>query len=232
MARPEKIQEVETLKEIFENSRSVVLNDFTGLDVEKLSELRRLCREAGVEYRVVKNTLAKRGIAETPAKELETHFEGPTALAIGRESENLSAKIIAKFAEEHEAPVFKAGIVEGRVIDATELLAFSKLPSKEELLSKMLGAIKSPGDSLVSVLQGTLRNLLYALNAIVEKKQADGGEATEETQKTEDAPAGDTADEEKQADAASQPPQDEEKSGEPPQDKDKKDEGGDESPQT
>ena len=180
MARPEKIEKVESLKEVFDSARSVVLNDFTGLNVKKLSELRKLCREAGIEYRVVKNTLARRGVKGTLGEELEPQFEGPTALAIGRESENVSARIIAKFAQEHEAPTFKAGLVEGKIIDATGLLALSKLPSKDELLSTLLASMKSPGNNLASVLQGTLRNFLYALNAIIEKKQSDGGDAPQE----------------------------------------------------
>jgi len=177
MARPEKAKQVEELSEIFNNARCVVLNDFTGLNVEKISELRRLCEKAGVEFRVVKNTLAKRSIKGTPAEDLEQYFDGPTALAISRESENISAKILVKFAEEHELPRLKAGVVEGKVIDATHVLALAKLPSKEELMSKLLGGIMSPGNRLVSVLQGSLRNLLYALNAIVEKKQAEPGSA-------------------------------------------------------
>jgi large subunit ribosomal protein L10 len=181
MARPEKVQEVELIAEVFNESRSVVLNDFTGLDVEKLSTLRARCREAGIEYRVVKNTLAKRGIKGTPAEDLEAHFEGPTALAIGRDSENVSAKIIADFAKENDdIPKFKAGIVEGNVVDATGLLALAKLPSKEELLSRVLAGVMSPGNGLVSVLQGTLRNLLYAMNAIIDKKQSEGGESPQE----------------------------------------------------
>jgi len=180
MARPEKIEKVESMKEVFDSARSVVLNDFTGLNVEKLSALRKLCREAGIEYRVVKNTLARRSIKGTSAEELEAQFEGPTALAIGRESENVSARIIAEFAKEHEAPKFKAGIVEGKVIDATGLLALSKLPSKKELLSTLLASMKSPGNNLASVLQGTLRNFLYAMNAIIEKKQSEGGDAPQE----------------------------------------------------
>jgi large subunit ribosomal protein L10 len=177
MARPEKAKQVEELSEIFNNARSVVLNDFTGLNVEKISELRRLCEKAGVEFRVVKNTLAKRSIKGTPAEDLEQYFDGPTALAISRDSENISAKILVKFAEEYELPRLKAGVVEGKVIDATNVLALAKLPSKEELMSKLLGGIMSPGNRLVSVLQGSLRNLLYALNAIAEKKQSEPGSA-------------------------------------------------------
>ena len=182
MARPEKVQKVEMLTSIFNDARSVVLNDFTGLNVKKISELRRLCRESGVEYLVVKNTLGRLSLKGTPAEDLEDHFEGPTALAIGRETENLAAKVLAEFAKEHEAPRFKAGLIDGKVIDATEMLALSKLPSREELLSQTLAGIKSPGNGLVSVLQGTLRNLLYACNAIIEKKQAEGGDSPQESE--------------------------------------------------
>ena len=122
MARPDKIAKVETVTKLFEDAKSVVLNDFTGLDVEKLSQLRKLCREAGIEYFVVKNTLAKRGIKGTQAEELESQFEGPTALAVGRDSENVSAKILAAFAKEHEAPKFKAAIVSGNLLDAAGVL--------------------------------------------------------------------------------------------------------------
>ena len=104
MARPEKIEKVESLAEVFNEAKSVVLNDFTGLDVEKISELRKLCRENGVEYRVVKNTLAKRSLKGTQAEELEAHFVGPTALAIGRDSENVSAKIISANGDSFSTP--------------------------------------------------------------------------------------------------------------------------------
>jgi large subunit ribosomal protein L10 len=175
MARPEKAQRVESFAALMSEARCIVLNDFTGLDVEKISALRKLFREAGLEYRVVKNTLAKRSIKGTPAEELDAFFEGPTAIAVSRDSENLPAKIIAKFAEEYEAPKFKAGIVEGNVIDVTGLIALAKLPPREELLAKLLGTLQGPGNALASVLQGTLRNLLYAMNAIIDKKQSEGG---------------------------------------------------------
>jgi len=169
MARPEKIAAVEYVTEVFKDARSVVLNDFTGLDVEKISELRNLCRENHVEFRVIKNTLARLGIKETDASDLEKYFEGPTALAISRESENLGAKVLATFAKEHEAPKFKAAYVDGNVIDASAVLALSKLPSKEELLSQVLAGIKSPASGLVSVMQGPLRSLVGALNQIKDK---------------------------------------------------------------
>jgi large subunit ribosomal protein L10 len=173
MARPEKVKKVEELAEVFNEARAVVLNDFTGLNVEKISRLRKLCRENGVEYLVVKNRLAKLGLKGTPAEDLEEFFEGPTAIAFSRESENLSAKILADFAKEHEFPTFKGGIVAGDVIDATQVMVLAKLPSRDVLLAQLLGGLKGPGNNLVSVLQGTLRNLLYAFNAIIEKKESE-----------------------------------------------------------
>lgn len=169
MARAEKIAAVESLAEVFKDSTSVVLNDFTGLNVEKLSELRKLCRENNVEYRVVKNTLAIRSIQDTDAKELVQYMEGPTALAISRESEHIPAKILAQFASEYEAPRFKAALVEGNLLDEAQVIELSKLPGREELLAMALAGIKAPANGLVNVLQGTVRNLVYALQAIVDK---------------------------------------------------------------
>jgi large subunit ribosomal protein L10 len=171
MARPEKVAAVETVEDLFNNSRSVVLNDFTGLDVEKISKLRALCRENNIEFKVVKNTLARRGVKDTGAAALEEYFEGPTALAVSRESENQGAKILAEFAKEYEAPKFKAGYVDGNVIDATAVLTLSKLPSKEELLSQVLAGLQSPATGLVSVMQGPLRYLVGALNQIKDQKE-------------------------------------------------------------
>lgn len=187
MARPEKVEQVKVLAEIFTNARSVVLNDFTGLDVAKISKLRKLCREAGIEYRVVKNTLAKRSLKGTPAEALDEHFEGPTALAIGREDENTSAKVLADFAKEHEAPKFKAAIIEGNVIDATAVLVLAKLPFKNELIARMMGTIMSPGNNLVSCLQGPLLSFMYVMNAIMDQKKTEGD--TGAAPQTEAAPA-------------------------------------------
>jgi len=120
----------------------------------------------------VKNTLAKRSIKGTPAEELEQYLDGPTASGDQQGERNLSAKILVRFAEEYELPRLKAGVVEGKVIDAKDVLCSRSCPRRKKLMSKLLGGIMSPGNRLVSVLQGSLRNLLYALNAIVEKKQA------------------------------------------------------------
>jgi large subunit ribosomal protein L10 len=170
MARSDKVEKVKSLAEVFQEARSIVLNDFTGLDVEKLSELRKRCRSNSVGYRVVKNTLAKRSISGTQAEDLGEYFEGPTAIAFSNESENIAAKILAQFSEEHEAPRFKAALVEGKLLEEAEVIELSKLPSRAVLLATALADIKAPASKFVYVCQGTLRKMLYALNAIVEKR--------------------------------------------------------------
>jgi large subunit ribosomal protein L10 len=170
MARPEKIAQVEAVEASIKGAVSIVLSDITGLNVAKVTELRRRCRAEGVDLKVVKNTLAKRGVKNTAAAGLEKYFEGPTAIAISRESENGAAKVLAKFAQENELPKMKAGFVDGNVIDATGVLALSKLPSKGELVSQLMGGIQGPARNLLSVMQGPARNLASVLKQISEKQ--------------------------------------------------------------
>lgn len=171
MARPEKIAQVDAVAESIKGARSVVLSDLTGLNVAKITELRRRCREAGVELKVVKNTLAKRGVEKTEAKALAPYFEGPTAIAISRDTENMPAKVLEKFSSEHEQlPKLKAGFVDGTVLDAKSVMALSKLPTKGELVSQLLGGIQGPARNLLSVIQGPARNLASVLKQASEKQ--------------------------------------------------------------
>jgi large subunit ribosomal protein L10 len=170
MARPEKIAQVESIAAAVNGARSIVLADLTGLNVAKVTELRRRCRAQGVELKVVKNTLAKHGVQKTAAAGLAPYFEGPTAIAVSRETENTAAKVLAKFAEEHELPRFKVGFVDGTVLDAKSVIALSKLPTRNELLAQLLGGIEGPARNLVSVMQGPLRNLASVLKQASEKQ--------------------------------------------------------------
>jgi len=170
MARPEKVAQVDAVRAIFTEAQSVVLSDFTGLDVEKISKLRRRCREANVQFRVVKNTLARRGLEGTPAEGLSEQFEGPTALAYSNDADHTPAKVLAKFADEYQIPKFKSGFIEGKVVDLNTVIALSELPSREELVAKLLGGIQAPASGLVSCLQGPLRNLVSVLGQIKDQK--------------------------------------------------------------
>ena len=170
MARPEKVAQVDLVRDSIMAARSVVLSDLTGLNVAKVTELRRRCRAEGVELRVVKNTLARRGLEGTPAAGLARYFEGPTAIAISRETENMPAKVLAKFAEENELPRLKAAFVDGSVVDAAGALALSKVPAKAELLAQLLGGMQGPARNLLGVMEGPLRNLLSVMKQASEKQ--------------------------------------------------------------
>jgi large subunit ribosomal protein L10 len=172
MVQPVKIKRVEELTEIIKDAKSVILNDFTGLDVSDISELRRLCRENGVTYRVIKNTLAKRGFRDMGLDEIEELLSGPTAIAVSTEDEALPAQILKKFADDYELPRFKGGYVAGRLFNAEEIERLASLPGREVLLGQVVGTFQAPMRGLVNCLGASLRDLVYVLKAVSEKKGA------------------------------------------------------------
>lgn len=169
MKRTEKGAVVGDLRERVEAAVGVVLADFTGLDVPTLLELRRLCRNEDVSFHVVKNTLAKRAFSETELSGLEGFLTGPTAIAYSTSDAVAPAKVLWRFREEHGRPEFKAGYLEGRVLDSTEIAAVATLPSREELLAKVVGSLASPLRGLVCVLGGPLRGLVRVLTQVSER---------------------------------------------------------------
>lgn len=167
---------VNAISEEIKNTQSVVLVDYRGLTVEEDTELRKQLREAGVVYKVYKNTMMKRAFAGTAYEGLESYLEGPSALAIAAEDVTAPARIICKFAKNAEKLEVKAGVVEGIVYDADGVRALSAIPSRDELLSKFLGSIQSP-----------ITNLARVLNQIAEKG-GESEEAVEVAPKAEEAP--------------------------------------------
>ncbi len=135
---------VDEIKANVEGAASAVLVDYRGLTVEQDTRLRRELREAGVVYKVYKNTLMKRAFEGTDFAQLDAHLDGPSAIAISKTDATAPARILAKFGKEAEALEIKAGIVEGTYYDAKGIQAISSIPSREELLSKLLGSIQSP----------------------------------------------------------------------------------------
>ena len=140
---------VEDIKTKFETCKSAVLIDYRGLTVEEVTNLRNKFREAGVEYRVLKNTMIRRAVDALGMEGLEPVLEGPTAVAFGMED-----------------------ALEGKVVDVAAVKALASLPSREVLLAKVLGSMNAPITGFVTALSGNIRNLLYVLNAIGEKKSA------------------------------------------------------------
>ena len=162
---------VDEIKGKFENAKSVVVFDPRGLNVAEVTELRKALRESGSDYKVYKNTLAKRAADSLDIK-LDEYLEGPSAISFSSD-ELAPVKIISDFAKKHSALELKAGVVEGTVYDVAGLTELSKVPSREELLSKLLGSLQSP-----------ITNLARVLNQIAEQ----GGEAAPAEEAAEEAP--------------------------------------------
>ena len=164
---------VADLKDIFVNAKGVVFTAYTGITVAQDTKLRRKFREAGVEYRVIKNTMAMIAAKETEKEGLLPTFEGATAMAFSKEDAVAPAKVLADFAKEEklEALQVKAGLVEGSVIDAAGVKALADLPPREVLVAQVLAGMQSPIVGFVNVLQGNIRNLVYALEAVRKQKE-------------------------------------------------------------
>ncbi|MCR5702930.1 MAG: 50S ribosomal protein L10 [Lachnospiraceae bacterium] len=135
---------VEEIKAQLDGAQSAVLVDYRGLTVEQDTKLRRALREADVTYKVYKNTMVRFAIDGTEFDALKDQLEGPNAIAISKTDATAPARILAKFAKEAEALEIKGGVIEGTFYDAAGIKAISSIPSREELLSKMLGSLQSP----------------------------------------------------------------------------------------
>lgn len=167
-----KEAEVACIEESLRTSLATVLVDARGLTVEEDSELRVALRKAGVQYKVRKNTLAKRAADSLGIENTDALFVGPTAIATCSDSYANAAKVVCEYAKKFNALEIKGGIVEGKVISAAEVENLAKMPSKEELIAKVLGGFNAPIAGFVNVLNGNIRGLVVALNAIAEQKQS------------------------------------------------------------
>ena len=154
---------VEEIKANLDGAQSAVIVDYRGLTVEQDTRLRKEMREAGIIYKVYKNTMVRFAIEGTEFEALKDDLEGPNAIAISKEDATAPARILAKFAKEAEALEIKCGIVEGTYYDQAGIKAISSIPSREELLSKLLGSLQSP-----------IANFARVIKQIAEK---DGGAA-------------------------------------------------------
>lgn len=168
----EKQATVAEIKEKLEKSKGTVLADYRGMSVADATKLRRTLREAGVEFRVLKNTMTRIAAQEAGIQGLDVYLEGPTAVAFGYTDVVASAKVLSQFAKDNKNLVIKAGIVEGKVVNDDGVKALADLPPREVLIAKMLGSMQAPISGLVNALQGNIRNLVYALEAVRAQKGA------------------------------------------------------------
>ena len=170
MARPEKEAIVAEVLEKINKSASIVLADYRGLNVEEVTELRKRLREAGVEYKVIKNTLTSRAAKEAKIEGLDEYLAGPTAWAFSYGDPTVPAKVLATFAKDHKHLDLKGGIFEGRVIGKDTVKVLADLPSREVILGQLAGVLQAPLRGLAFVLAGPLRKLAYATEAVRESK--------------------------------------------------------------
>lgn len=168
--REEKVKAVAELKEKFSNAKVVVFTEYRGLNVADLSRLRKKMRESGGQLFVSKNTITAIAAREAGLEGLEQFLTGPTALAFGFEDFVAVPKVVTEFDKEFKQFSFKGGVVEGRVITADDVKNLADLPPREVLLAQVAGGFQAPLAGLVSVLQGSIRKLVYALEAVREKK--------------------------------------------------------------
>lgn len=162
----QKKQLVSEVTESLKNSSCTVITDYRGLNVAQVTELRKQLREAGVEFRVLKNTLVRRATKEANLEQLDEHLTGPTAIAFSADDLIAPAKILHTFAKENEQLEIKAGVLEGEIVNVDQIKELADLPSREGLLSMLL-----------SVLQAPMRNAALAIKAVADQKE--GEEAQE-----------------------------------------------------
>src|SRR5258706_4558810 len=174
--RSEKQQDLDNLKNDLAKVSSVIFSTFQGITVEDDNKLRRAVQQAGGRYRVVKNTLAERAGAGTSSEPLLKDLKGTNSIAYTQTDPVALAKALTKIAKDVPAFQFKAGVVEGRVISITEIQQLANLPSKEELLSKIMFLLNAPAQRIAATLNALPRNLAVTVNeAIKANKFSDPG---------------------------------------------------------
>jgi large subunit ribosomal protein L10 len=214
--RPGKVAVVDEVRRRLDESSAVLLTEYRGLDVTAMADLRRSLRSAGGEYKIYKNTLVRRAVADLDVEGLDDLLVGPTALAFVQEDAAAVAKALRDFARDHEALVIKGGLLGDSFLDEGQVRVLADLPSREELLARLAGAFQAPTQKFASLLHNTIARFGHALHALIEAR---GGLADAELQADEAEPPADDA--EPPADAEAGAPADAEAptdTAEPPAD--------------
>ena len=173
MNREEKQRIVGNIHKRFLDAAIVIATDAKSLSVLELTDLRRQLRESSIEYQVVKNTLLKRASEGTGVAEMNEFFRGPSAVAISYEDPVAPAKILSKFADNNPKLEIKAGVMNAKILSVDDLKALSKLPSKEELLSKLLSCMNAVPSNFVRTLAAVPAGFVNVLQGIKDKKEGE-----------------------------------------------------------
>lgn len=177
MNREEKAQAISEFNEGIGQATNAFVLSFKGITVPQVTELRKQVRESGSSYVVVKNTLALIAVKDSPLKQLSQHFTGETAVAYNTSDAVALAKVLTKFAKDVPAVQFKGAMLAGQMLPATEIQNIANLPSREELLAKLLYLMQHPIRGLAVVLSGTMRNLAVVVDQIAKQKAGGSEEA-------------------------------------------------------
>jgi large subunit ribosomal protein L10 len=171
MNKNEKAQAISELEAAIGKARNAFLIDFKGVTVPQVTELRKQVRETGSKYLVVKNTLALIALKDSPMIGMKDRFSGPTAVAYNSTDAIKLAKALTRFAKDVPAMQFKGAMLDGKVVPAEQIQTIASLPSREELISKLLFVLQSPIRGLATVLQANIRNLAVVLNQVAKQKE-------------------------------------------------------------
>ncbi len=167
-----KVKAIEAIKEDFSQVKDFIFTDYRGLTVAQITELRNDLRKENAVYKVIKNRFAKIALKELDQPAVDEHLTGPTAVALSTEEAGPVAKALVAFAKNGVLKI-KGGIIDGNVFDADQMVAYSKLPTKLELIAKLMGTMKAPVQNMVYILHGVPQKLVRTLQAVADKKAAE-----------------------------------------------------------
>ncbi len=170
MPNTKNIASVTELKEKIEKASAIYFTDYLGLDVASITELRKQFFETSVEYRVVKNTLLKIAAEENEINGLDDFLKGSTAVAISYDEPTTPARVLKKFTKDHDLPNVKGILFEGEILAGSEFKRIADLPSREELLSKLVAMLQSPMTNFVRTISAPMSNVVGALNSLKDQK--------------------------------------------------------------
>ena len=171
MPTPQKEKIVEEMTDKFSRASSIFLVDFTGMDVNSITELRRNFRESNIEYRILKNTLAKISFQHAGIEGMEEYLKGVNGYAISYDDPTLPVKILDKNKEFKEKLKLKAALFEGKVIGSDQVVAIAKLPSRTEMLGQLVSMLNSPMTKLAGTLTASILKLVNVIKSLEEKKR-------------------------------------------------------------
>lgn len=177
MKKEQKVESVQEIKELISDSDAIYFTDYSGLTVEEVNDLRKEFFKSGVKYKVLKNTLTVRALKETDKysshlEKLTESLNGPTGVVFVKENPAAPAKIIKKFFDKIQKPKLKVAVVENELYDSKKLNALASLPTKEEIISSILGSLNAPASGIVGSINAVMRDLFSVIEEVARKKAA------------------------------------------------------------